>query len=200
AALCNTGHRSRMTSADAPEGCSHYEELGSSVFFCPVQPEHLDRIHSLEATSYPADEAATFEKLKFRIESASNVFLVAMQCRDGESDPAVVGYVCGTCTCSGRLTHDSMATHEPDGTLLCIHSVVVEEGLRRRGLATRMLRAYAAYVQASTPHLRGIRLICKQDLIPLYDKAGFALLGRSDVVHGKDPWFEMAMELAAGDN
>ncbi|KXZ44977.1 hypothetical protein GPECTOR_60g755 [Gonium pectorale] len=91
-----------------------------------------------------------------------------------------------------------MATHEPGGDLLCIHSVVIEEALRRRGLATRLLRAYTSYVQASTPHLRGIRLICKHELIPLYDKAGFSLVGPSDVVHGRDPWFEMAMQLPGG--
>ena len=34
--------------------------------------------------------------------------------------------------------------------------------------------------------------------IPLYSKAGFVLIGPSDVVHGRDPWVEMAMELPAG--
>ena len=113
-----------MESANG-ESCDYsaqYQELGTSTFFAPVQPDQLDRIHSLEAASYPADEAATYEKLKFRIQSASNVFMVALQCSDGQSDPLVVGYVCGTCTSSGRLTHESMAAHNPDGVLLCIHS------------------------------------------------------------------------------
>ncbi|GLC71902.1 hypothetical protein PLESTF_001179100 [Pleodorina starrii] len=125
--------------------------------------------------------------------------MVAMNYRDGGADPEVVGYVCGTCTNAGRLTHDSMATHDPEGSLLCIHSVVVEAALRRKGLATRLLRAYVLYVQATTPNLRAVRLICKQDLIGLYEKAGFRLLGPSDVVHGRDPWFEMALELPSND-
>ncbi|EFJ49157.1 hypothetical protein VOLCADRAFT_104364 [Volvox carteri f. nagariensis] len=177
-----------------------YQSLGNTIFFAPVQPEHLIRIHELESSSYPADEAATFQKLEFRILSAPNVFMVAMQCRDGGAEPEVVGYVCGTCTNAGRLTHESMATHDQEGALLCIHSVVVEAGLRRKGLATRLLRAYVPYVQATTPHLQAIRLICKQDLIGLYEKAGFTLAGPSDVVHGRDPWFEMVLELPSGDS
>lgn len=31
--------------------------------------------------------------------------------------------------------------------------------------------------------------------IRLYEGAGFRLLGPSDVVHGKDPWYDMALEL-----
>ncbi|GIL68425.1 hypothetical protein Vafri_21706 [Volvox africanus] len=178
--------------------CDQYQTLGESIFFAPVQPEQLNRIYDLEASSYPDDEAATREKLDFRIQHAPNLFMVAMQCRDGGEGPLVVGYVCGTCTSAGHLSHESMATHDHEGSLLCIHSVVVEAPLRRKGLATRLLRAYVVYVQATTPHLRGIRLICKQDLIGLYEKAGFILVGPSGVVHGRDPWFEMAMELPRG--
>ncbi|PNH04495.1 putative N-acetyltransferase C9.02c [Tetrabaena socialis] len=188
---------------------AYCQPLGGAVFFGPVQPEQLDRIHALEAESYPEDEAATYDKLKFRIQNAADVFLVAMRSADGGgeagaagavSDPEVVGYVCGTCTSAGRLTHESMAAHEPEGDLLCVHSVVVEAGLRRRGLATRLLRAYTAYVGASSPGLRGIRLICKQDLVRLYEGAGFTLVGPSSVVHGRDPWIEMAMQLGGSDD
>ncbi|PNW70672.1 hypothetical protein CHLRE_17g729750v5 [Chlamydomonas reinhardtii] len=156
----------------------------------------LDRIHELEAASYPEDEAATYDKLKFRIENASNVFLVALSA-EGDGEPKVVGFVCGTQTRASKLTHESMSTHDADGALLCIHSVVVDAALRRRGLATRMLRAYTAYVAATSPDLTGIRLLTKQNLIPLYEGAGFTLLGPSDVEHGADLWYECAMELEA---
>ncbi|KAG2454440.1 hypothetical protein HYH02_001459 [Chlamydomonas schloesseri] len=172
--------------------------LGATVFFAPVQPEQLDRIHALEEASYPADEAATYEKLKFRIENASNVFLVALSAPEGAGEPQVVGFVCGTQTRAPKLTHESMSTHDADGSLLCIHSVVVDPALRRRGLATRMLRAYTPYVCATTPHLTGIRLLSKQDLVPLYEAAGFKVLGPSDVVHGADVWYECALELNGG--
>jgi len=37
-----------------------------TLFFRPPTLEDLDAIFSLEAASYPADEAATYEKLKVR--------------------------------------------------------------------------------------------------------------------------------------
>ena len=37
-----------------------------TLFFRPPTLEDLDAIFSLEAASYPADEAATYEKLKAR--------------------------------------------------------------------------------------------------------------------------------------
>lgn len=113
-----------------------------------------------------------------------------------------------------------MGRHEPGGGLLAIHSVCVAAEQRRRGVASRLLRAYQGYVAATTPGLREVRaaggraaamrgrllpaahrgaagpraqarLICKEPLVPLYAGAGFQLVGPSDVVHGRDPWFEM---------
>ena len=77
---------------------------------------------------------------QMRIEQAADVFLVAM--RPDDPSGAVVGFVCGTRTAAPALTHASMSTHDPEGPLLCVHSVVVDPGLRRKGLARKMLRAY----------------------------------------------------------
>ena len=84
-----------------------------------------------------------------------------------------------------------MSTHEPSGTVLCIHSVVVEEAQRRQGIALWMLRSYLQKVSELETVSR-VLLICKEPLIGLYEKAGFVDLGRSDVVHGQDPWNLMA--------
>ena len=88
-----------------------------------------------------------------------------------------------------RAGHCRLTPH-PTG-LLAIHSVCVDAAHRRQRVATRLLAAYLAYVQSTTPQLREVRLICKQQLIPLYAGAGFEMVGPSDVVHGQDPWFEM---------
>ena len=36
--------------------------------------DHLDTIYQYEVESYPEDEAATYEKLKYRLETANPVF------------------------------------------------------------------------------------------------------------------------------
>lgn len=41
----------------------------------------------------------------------------------------------------------------------------VEESQRRKGIATRMLRAYLPYVNATTPELEKVALLCKDNLV-----------------------------------
>lgn len=76
-----------------------------------------------------------------------------------------MGYCCGTLSTSDGLTHESMDVHEDEGRLLCIHSVCVAEGHRRQGIALKLLRTYATFVQQSRPDLVEIRLICKEPLV-----------------------------------
>ncbi|WIA41274.1 hypothetical protein OEZ86_004878 [Tetradesmus obliquus] len=175
-----------------------YSQAVPSLFFRPPTLDDLDAIHDIEANSYPEDEAATYENLKFRIEQASGQFLVAIKAAsagDGSnSSDQLVGYVCGTCSSASSLTHESMSSHEPGGSLLCIHSVAVAQQHRRHGIASRMLQLYLRYVQGTTAGLQEVRLICKEQMIPLYSKAGFVLLGPSSVEHGQEQWHEMAWQ------
>ena len=85
-----------------------------------------------------------------------------------------------------------MSLHEPGGDTLCIHSVVVDAAWRRKGLATWMLQNYLARVVEAGVAAR-VLLICKENLLPFYTGAGFANLGKSDIVHGQDPWFLCAL-------
>lgn len=155
--------------------------------FARVPLSSLDAAFAIEEASYPEDEAATREKLQLRIEQAGDYFW-------GVSDDGgeLQGFVCGTLTKGDALTEESMSVHEPDGTTLCIHSVVVREADRRRGLGGAMLKAYVAQVADHTP-VTSILLMCKKPLIGFYEAAGFELLGQSPVVHGADPWYDMRL-------
>ena len=154
--------------------------------FARVPPSQVAAAFALEAASYPADEAASLEKLQLRAEQAGDFFWGVTESGSLQS------FVCGTLTCSDTLTEESMSVHDPEGTTLCIHSVVVAEKLRRRGLGCAMLKAYVKQVSEHTS-VRAILLMCKKPLIPFYADASFALVGQSDVVHGADPWFEMVL-------
>ncbi|KAI8472845.1 MAG: acyl-CoA N-acyltransferase [Monoraphidium minutum] len=189
-----------------------------ALFFRGPAIGDLDEIYAIEAASYPEDEAATREKLEYRIRNAPEVFLVCISSggdasgsSGGGGDAAggangagraaaqdeIVGYACGTCSGAAALTHESMSTHQPGGRLLCIHSVAIAAPHRRRGVASRLLAAYVQYAAAGAPGLEEARLLCKEDLVPLYARAGFSLLGPSPVVHGRDQWMEMARPLGA---
>jgi ribosomal protein S18 acetylase RimI-like enzyme len=150
----------------------------------------LERVAALEQASYPADEAASPAMLAHRLRVAGDAFLVAT-----DDAGAVIGFVCGTRAAGARLTHASLHHHDPAGESLCVHSVVVSAGARRRGVGAALVAAIVARARAR-PGVRRVLLICKEPLIGFYRRAGFTLVGPSDVVVGRDPWFAMAIPLS----
>ena len=148
----------------------------------------LDRLFDLETRSYPADEAASRETLAYRIENAARCFLLA-------EEEGLLGFVCGTRTSSEHLTAAAMGIHEPEGRNLGIHSVVVAPERRRKGLGTLLVAGYLARIAADLAGVERAMLICKEHLEGFYAANGFELVGPSEVVHGRDPWFEMRRPL-----
>jgi GNAT superfamily N-acetyltransferase len=148
------------------------------------------RCAELEAAGYPADEAASPERLAYRQRHAGDFFWVAHDGTAADGVDGVVGFVCGTLSRADALTAETMGAHDPEGTTLCVHSVCVAHAARRRGVASSLLRAYLRLLPGVAPALRSVRLIAKPHLTPLYLRAGFALVGPSPVVHGEDAWLE----------
>jgi guanine nucleotide exchange factor len=90
------------------------------------------------------------------------------------------------------LAHDSTNSAHS----VCIHSVCVAKEYRRKGVALGLLREYVfrlATLRGGQYH-RAL-LISHEELILLYKKAGFELLGPSSVTHGPRPWFQMRKAL-----
>lgn len=85
-----------------------------------------------------------------------------------------------------------MSTHIPNAPYVAIHSVCVAADYRRKGVAVALLKEYLARVRAQGR--KGARLITHEELVPLYTKAGFELVGESSVVHGERKWWEMKVD------
>ena len=160
--------------------------------YARVPASDLDAAYAIEAAGYPADEAATREKLDFRLKHAGDYFWGAYS-----EHGALLGFVCGTLTKAETLTEESMSEHDADGSTLCIHSVVTLTALRRKGLGQWMVRAYRASVAALPTPPRRVVLMCKEPLVQFYSRAGFELIGPSGVVHGQDPWLLMSADDAS---
>ncbi len=155
----------------------------------PVTLRSLAAALALETASYPPDEAATEASLRFRLEHAPTFFTAAH-----DPDGNLAGFVSATLMREPALTEESMSTHHPEGTTLCIHSVVVQPSLRRQGVASWMLREYLARVAAGT-HVKCVLLLCKANLEKFYEACGFESKGDSGVVHGSEPWTLMQRSL-----
>jgi predicted PhzF superfamily epimerase YddE/YHI9/ribosomal protein S18 acetylase RimI-like enzyme len=152
---------------------------------------------ALEAASYPADEAATPEKLRFRIRNAAHLFRVLEARAAPGADPApeLLGFVCATATAQKRVTEESMFTHEPAGRTAVIHSVVVAEKWRRRGLARHAVTLFARQLAESQTHITTLLLLTHEENSGLYASCGFEPAGVSAVHHGSRPWLEMRLLL-----
>ena len=95
-----------------------------------------------------------------------------------------------------------MSNHVAGSSSVCIHSVCVAKSQRRKGIALQLLKEYIT--RLSTTSARGspykrVLLIAHEELRPLYEKAGFTWLGKSDVTHGSRPWYEMRLDLNGKD-
>jgi ribosomal protein S18 acetylase RimI-like enzyme len=159
----------------------------------------LPVITALETASYHPDEAASPEQLRNRLgyasDSGKELFYVARETVNNE----VVGFVCSTLSSSPVLTDESMSQHEPNGKTICLHSVCVSPKTRKQGVATRLLEDWIKTLRDINTHgtkkYDRIALISRADLIKLYGSVGFVELGKSPIVHGPDPWFDMTLDL-----
>lgn len=162
----------------------------------------LPGIIELEAASYPADEAATPDKLRFRAAVAARYFLVAWGTAPARAAEGrtLLGFVCGTATAADVLEEVAMSSHDAHGTTLCIHSVVVAPAFRRRGFARWMLTAYLQAVAAAPDNvIKTVLLLTHTANQALYESVGFVSRGLSAVHHGAVPWVEMARPLLPHD-
>lgn len=155
-------------------------------------PADVPSLVALEAASYPADEAASPERIALRVSDASSFFLVL------EKGGTIVGFVNGTCV-TGDLTAETMAVHNPHGSTLCIHSVVVSAQLRGRGLGSWMLARYIRHVATAQPQVLSLQLLAHSEKVAMYARLGFEAKGTSSVVWGSVSWVDMVRALGDAD-
>lgn len=139
-----------------------------------------DAIEILEASSFPADEAASLDAIRARITEASQFFWTFRKV----DSPDIIGFVNGTCITTNKIHHESMSQHEATGRTLVIHSVTISANERRKGLGSIMLKKYTQQLAKNTS-IDKILLLSKSDMLTFYVNCGFKLIGLSDVAHGQ---------------
>ncbi|GAA6036356.1 hypothetical protein JCM8097_001682 [Rhodosporidiobolus ruineniae] len=171
-----------------------------SIEYALVQQGDIPRAFEIETAGFHPDEAAELASLEYRQEHASLYFLGAYSTA---SPRTLLGYVCSTLTSSSVLTHDSMSIHDPSGSYVAIHSVCVDKGHQGKGIASGLLKEYLrrlAEMSEKEGQVKGARLIAHEELIPLYQRAGFELVGPSKVEHGPRPWFELKVDFPSSSS
>jgi len=190
---------------------NHNDNDGQSINFRSAASEDIPRCFEIESASYPSDEAATLESLTNRQKHAGDYFLLCTEQQEQQKEDIIMGFVCAT-RCQ-EFTEESMSEHDPLGRLLAVHSVVVDEKYRGKGVASKMLKQYvrdviaqeeeerqqkedAGHTQSSLPPpIESIVFIAKQHLLGFYVRCGFRVNRPSPIVHGKELWYDLEMEL-----
>ncbi|KAG1448079.1 hypothetical protein G6F56_009050 [Rhizopus delemar] len=164
--------------------------------YTPATLADLDIVSKYEEESYHPDEAASKEQLRTRIGYASHsgpeLFMVA---RDSDK---IAGFLCSTLTHSDLVTDESMSAHEPEGRTICLHSVCVAPDMRKRGIATDLLKNWIAQLKEINTQKKKydrIAIMSRPSLMSFYENVGFVNKGQSKVVHGPEPWIDCVLEL-----
>lgn len=184
-------------------GGSSRRGIVDSISYRPALAGDVQRCHEIEAASYPEDEAASLKSLRYRQQNAGDYFWVAtlpmveaaklngmddLLGETGDGD-MIIGFICST-RCN-EFTEESMTTHEEGGSIIAVHSVVVESQFRRKGIASAMMNNYLKQMVASANGFKRILLLAKSHLLGFYVENGYAVLRPSPIVHGKETWYEL---------
>jgi PhzF family phenazine biosynthesis protein len=171
------------------------EDALETVHFRESGPTDIPMVAVLEKASYPEDEAASKSTLQYRQHHAAPYFRCAVvKDSEGDDNDNVVGYICST-RCRD-FEHESMSTHVFNGPLLAIHSVVVKDEYRHKGIATAMLKDYVEEMRSMNDgSMEKLVLLAKQNLLAFYVNCGFSVVRPSAIQHGADQWYDLELDL-----
>ena len=154
-----------------------------------VQPSDLLSVTALEATCFPAAEAAGKQAFLYRISAFPERFFVA------EAEGEVIGLVNG-CASDLPFIEDSLFEpqgHNPTGKNQMVFGLAVHPVWQNRGVGSALLQSLIEFAQAGG--MERVILTCKEAKIAFYQKFGFVNYGMSKSVHGGSVWFDMVLDL-----
>lgn len=149
----------------------------------------LEAIAAVEATCFPAAEAATAEEFAGRLQQYGDHFWLLWE---GER---LLAFVDGFCTDQPDLTDEMYADaslHRENGAWQMIFGVNTIPACRRQGYAGQLLQQ--AIADARAQGRKGLVLTCKEALVHYYAKFGFVSEGISGSTHGGVVWYQMRLK------
>ena len=150
--------------------------------------DDLPAIAAVEATCFPAAEAATAEEFAGRLAHYANHFWLL--CEDGQ----LAAFVDGCCPDTPALTEArsaDAALHDENGAWQMIFGVNTLPRCRCQGYAGLLLQR--AIADARAQGRRGLVLTCKEKFLHYYAKFGFVNEGVSGSTHGGVVWYQMRL-------
>ena len=146
--------------------------------------------HIIESACFETSEAAPRASIEKRQQIYPQGFIVAEDRRN------IVGFVNSGATDKEDLadeTFKAMVGHNAHGCNIVIFSVAVHPDFQKTGVSRELLTRFCDIAKVLKKD--AILLLCKSDLIALYQKFGFLDLGESASTHGGFSWHTMRRKL-----
>jgi GNAT superfamily N-acetyltransferase len=163
---------------------------GDLVTFRAASLDDATRCYAIESAAYPADEAATLDKIRTRILGYPEGFLIM------ELDGEIVGFINSGCAFDVEMSDEEfkeLVGHDPAAPNVVIMSVVVDPQHQGQGLSSVLVTEFITHTREHGK--QSIHLMCKESLVPMYAKHGWKYTKPSDSTHGGVSWHEMVLEL-----
>jgi len=158
--------------------------------FRNAKPTDANRCFEIETDAYEGDEAASLAKIAKRIGTYPEGFLIL------EIDGQVVGFINCGCAYNVEMSDKEfkeLIGHDPDAPNVVIMSVVVDPEHQGKGYSKALLVEFEKRMRGRGKE--AIHLMCKEQLVQLYEKFGYVYQQPSDSEHGGMVWHEMSMTL-----
>jgi len=152
--------------------------------------EDLEECFLLESKTFPEEEAASKENVEIRLKKFSEGFIV------GELDGKIITHINSGSTNQEDITDEEfkgLIGHEDGGKNIVIFSVAVDPIYQKKGIASIMMKEFIKISKEMKK--KKILLLCKDNLLRMYEKMGYKKVGISASTHGGAIWYEMEQSL-----
>ncbi|MCD8119580.1 MAG: GNAT family N-acetyltransferase [Lachnospiraceae bacterium] len=158
-----------------------------------IHAEEAEQAAEIEQICFPPNEACAWDKMLERVQTAPELFLVAV---DGKSRK-IVGCLNGLATDENAF-RDEFFTNadlfQPGGKNIMLLGLGVLPEYRHQGIARELVKRYADRERAK--ERESLILTCLRSKVAMYEKMGFEDEGISGSSWGGEEWHEMKMRLS----
>lgn len=160
--------------------------------FRHIMQDETEQAVKIEQICFPPHEACSEKMMRERVNTAPELFLVAVDCETGK----IAGFLNGLSTNEDIFRDEffvDTSLYDPEGINVMLLGLDVLPQYRRQGLASEIMRRY---VEAEKVKGRKkLILTCLESKVAMYRKMGYRDLGMAQSAWGGEKWHEMCIEL-----
>lgn len=177
---------------DIKEMATEQEYRSGRFEFRAIRPEEAEEAAAMEEICFPPNEVVCREDMIARIEAAPEMFLVAV---DNEKN-CLAGLLTGLSTDEDIFRDEFFSDpslYDPDGKNVMLLGLEVIPEYRNQGIASALMNQYKT--RSREKGRKALYLTCLDNMVPVYERMGFADMGESASSFGGEKWHDMKCDL-----